>query len=80
MTKAGDMMISDSEGIISSIVYGPDQRTHIRPETTRSVFTVYAPDGIEPRAVEAHLNEIVQHTQLIAPEASVGLLEVFSAQ
>jgi DNA/RNA-binding domain of Phe-tRNA-synthetase-like protein len=78
--KAGDMMISDSEGIISTIVYGPDQRTHIRPETTRSVFTVYAPERIELSAVETHLKEIAQYAQQIAPEASVELLNVYSAQ
>jgi DNA/RNA-binding domain of Phe-tRNA-synthetase-like protein len=78
--KAGDMMISDGGGIISTIVYGPDQRTHIRPETARAVFTVYSPEGIESLAVEAHLNEIMQHAQLIAPGASVELLKVYSAQ
>jgi DNA/RNA-binding domain of Phe-tRNA-synthetase-like protein len=78
--KEGDMMISDSDGIISTILYGPDQRTHIRPETTRSVFTVYAPEGIEPGAVEAHLKDIARHAQLIAPEAGVELLSVYSAQ
>jgi hypothetical protein len=44
------------------------------------VFTVYAPEGIESLAVEAHLNEIMQHAQLIAPGASVELLKVYSAQ
>src|SRR5574341_1565707 len=34
--KAGDMMISDSKRIISSIVYGPDQRTQITAQTRRS--------------------------------------------
>jgi DNA/RNA-binding domain of Phe-tRNA-synthetase-like protein len=80
MPKAGDMMISDGEGIISSIVHGPDQRTQIRRETTRALFTVYAPAGIEPRAVDAHLNRILGLAQLIAPEASVELLHVYSAQ
>ena len=78
--KVGDMMISDSDGIISTILYGPDQRTQIRPETTRSVFTVYAPEGIEPGAVEAHLKDIGLHAQLIAPEVGVELLHVYSAQ
>lgn len=78
--KVGDMIISDAEGIISSIVYGPDQRTQIRPETTRALFTVYAPEGIEPHAVEAHLNQILQLAQAIAPEASAELLHVYSAE
>ena len=30
---SGDMMISDLKGIISSIIYGPDQRTRIKPNT-----------------------------------------------
>lgn len=44
--KAGDMMISDGLGIISNIIYGPDQRTQITAETRNVVFTVYAPAGI----------------------------------
>ena len=43
--KPGDMMICDARGIISSIVYGPDQRTRITPKTTRVLFTVYARPG-----------------------------------
>ena len=39
----GDMMISDLKGIISSIIYGPDQRTRIRPNTRKVLFVVYAP-------------------------------------
>jgi DNA/RNA-binding domain of Phe-tRNA-synthetase-like protein len=77
--KAGDMMISDGEGILSSIVYGPDQRTQIGADTTGVVFTVYAPAGIAASAVEAHLVEIRNNVQLIAPSASVELLKVYSA-
>jgi len=40
---SGDMMISDSQGIISSIIYGPDKRTQITPDTKSVLFTVYAP-------------------------------------
>src|SRR5262249_20960872 len=43
--KAGDMFIADREGIISSIVYGPDRRTRITPGTRNVIFTVYAPAG-----------------------------------
>jgi len=77
--KAGDMMISDREGIISSIVYGPDERTQIRPETTRAVFTVYSPSGISPGSIEAHLERIKSNVQLITRAARVQLLKVYSA-
>jgi DNA/RNA-binding domain of Phe-tRNA-synthetase-like protein len=75
--KAGDMMIADSEGILSCIIYGPDRRTRIRPETERALFTVYAPPGIEKQEVRNHLEDIRENLMLIAPEASIELLEVF---
>jgi DNA/RNA-binding domain of Phe-tRNA-synthetase-like protein len=75
--KAGDMMISDREGIISSIVYGPDERTQIRPETCNAVFTVYAPLGIEPAAVAQHLDKLQQTVLVFSPQARTDLQEVF---
>lgn len=77
--KAGDMMIRDGQGIISSIVYGPDQRTQINAQTRNAVFTTYAPEGIEPATVHEHLEEIRKNVQLIAPGVQVGLLKVFDA-
>jgi len=77
--KAGDMMITDGEGIISNIIYGPDQRTQIRPQTTNVIFTVYAPSGIPEQVVEKHLLEIKENVQLVAPDAQVELLKVFDA-
>ncbi len=44
--KTNDMFIADSAGVISSIIYGPDRRTQINPETRKVLFTVYAPAGI----------------------------------
>ncbi len=56
--KAGDMMISDGLGIISNIIYGPDQRTQITAETCNVVFTVYAPAGIDEQAIVGHLQDM----------------------
>ncbi len=77
--KLGDMMIVDGEGIISSIVYGPDQRTQITAQTRNAVFTVYAPGGVSEDAVTHHLQEIQEYVQIIAPDAKVELLKVFGA-
>ncbi len=44
--KAEDMFLADEAGIISSILYGPDRRTMITPQTRRALYTVYAPSGI----------------------------------
>jgi DNA/RNA-binding domain of Phe-tRNA-synthetase-like protein len=78
--KAGDMMITDGEDIISNIIYGPDQRTQIRPQTTNVIFTVYAPSGIPEQVIEKHLLEIKQNVQLVSPDAQVEMLKVFEAR
>jgi DNA/RNA-binding domain of Phe-tRNA-synthetase-like protein len=75
--KAGDMMISDEKGIISNILYGPDQRTQIRPSTRSAVYTTYAPAGINPLAVSDHLRDIEHYIHLFSPESQTELLQVF---
>jgi DNA/RNA-binding domain of Phe-tRNA-synthetase-like protein len=75
--KSGDMYIADGEGVISSVIYGPDQRTRLRPETRRAVFTVYAPAGIAEAAVQEHLQDIARFVRLVSPQAEVEILEVF---
>ena len=77
--KAGDMLIRDREGIVSSIVYGPDQRTQINAKTRNAVFTVYAPEGIRVEAIEEHLARIQTNVQIITPGAQVGLLQIYGA-
>ena len=75
--KAGDMMIGDGMGIVSSIVYGPDQRTQITDGTRNVVFTVYAPPGINGQTVAQHLQDIQEYVMVIAPQAQVELLKVY---
>jgi DNA/RNA-binding domain of Phe-tRNA-synthetase-like protein len=77
--KAGDMMISDAQGVISCIVYGPDRRTQITPATQRVLFTVYAPAGIGEQPVADHLSRIQTNVQYIAPTAETILLQIVSA-
>jgi DNA/RNA-binding domain of Phe-tRNA-synthetase-like protein len=75
--KAGDMMILDNEGIISSIIYGPDQRTQITEKTRNAFFTVYGPAGIRAEDITLQLEEILDNVRVIAPEARVEMLQVF---
>jgi DNA/RNA-binding domain of Phe-tRNA-synthetase-like protein len=75
--KPGDMAISDSKGIISDIIYGPDQRTQIQPSTRNVVYTTYAPAGISEQDVIAHLQNIQEYVRLFAPHAHTEMLQVF---
>jgi len=77
--KPNDMMISDTQGVISSVIYGPDQRTRITPQTRRVLFTVYAPPGIGGQVVHDHLMDIQSNVLLITPEAEVESLAVYEA-
>jgi DNA/RNA-binding domain of Phe-tRNA-synthetase-like protein len=76
--KSGDMMISDQIGVISSILYGPDQRTQITSETSNVIFTVYAPPGIKEESVAGHLQHIKENVLIFAPQAQVESLRVYS--
>jgi DNA/RNA-binding domain of Phe-tRNA-synthetase-like protein len=78
--KAGDMMISDQIGVISSILYGPDQRTQINPDTHNVIFTVYAPPGIDEQTATQHLQGIKDNVALFAPQAQVELLKVYQGK
>ena len=79
LLKAGDMLISDQVGVISSILYGPDQRSRITAATRNVLFTVYAPEGISPQAVLEHLQELRDHVLVISPRGQVETLQVLGA-
>ncbi len=77
--KPRDMIMRDQEGVISSVLYGPDKRTRIRPQTRDVLFAIYAPRGICREDVKAHLHDIETNVRIIAPQARVEMMEVFEA-
>lgn len=76
--KAGDMFIADDLGVISSVIYGPDERTKITEATKAALFCVYAPPGVEPKAVDDHLKDIEAYVGLFSP-ADTDFLKVYQA-
>lgn len=75
--KIDDMCMSDQSGVISSVIYGPDQRTRLSPAASDAVFVVYAPDGISEEAIQKHFADIASYIRLFAPAvvcASSGVL------
>ncbi len=75
--KNGDMYMQDGEGVISSVLYGPDARTQITPHTTDVLFAVYAPEGIDKASVKKHLVDLGHNMRLVSPAAQVEMLEVY---
>jgi DNA/RNA-binding domain of Phe-tRNA-synthetase-like protein len=78
--KAGDMMMFDRAGIISSILYGPDLRTQIHPGTQDVVYTVYAPAGIERAKILRHLQDIQETITEFSPHAHTEMMQVVLAK
>jgi DNA/RNA-binding domain of Phe-tRNA-synthetase-like protein len=78
--QPGDMYIRDEAGIISSVLYGPDDRTRMTPNTRQAIFCVYAPARIRLKAVESHLADIASNVRLVAPRASVIQQQVYAAR
>jgi len=74
--KPGDMILRDSQGIISSVLHGPDYRTRIGPSTTNVLFTVYAVRGVGEQVVIQHLQGIEANVKIIAPEAETEMLTI----
>jgi DNA/RNA-binding domain of Phe-tRNA-synthetase-like protein len=73
---AGDMYLADGEGVISSILHGPDRRTRVTPETHEVVCCVYAPSGVGAPAVARHLDDLAENIRVVAPGARIAAREV----
>ncbi|ODA40877.1 hypothetical protein [Desulfosporosinus sp. BG] len=76
-TIDGDIMISDQLGIISSILRGPDLRTAITEQTSRVIYTVYAPSGVEEQVIYQHLNDIESYVLECSVKAVTCFKHVF---
>lgn len=74
--KPGDMYICDNQGIISSVIYGPDKRTVIRDDTTNVIYTCYSPKGVPTESVESHLRLIERYVKLVCPDSKTLDLEI----
>ncbi len=78
--KPGDMFIADAQGrVLSAIITGPSDFSRIGQETTAALFYAYAPPGVDPALVDAHIDEIERNVKLIAPEAEVVAREIVTA-
>lgn len=74
----GDMFLSDRKGILSSVLYGPDDRSSITAETSRALFTVYGAPSLAAKELHAHLEEIEELVSTLSPEAKRKELLILS--
>lgn len=77
--KAGDMMMSDGEGVVCTVLYNQDRRTPIFPVTRRALYVDYAPPGVPVKIVERQLDLILENNNLFAPKAEPEQRGVYAA-
>lgn len=71
-----DMMLSDADGIISSILNGPDYRTRITSTTKNVLFYTYIPDGINKDIILNHLKDIASFVAIFSPNSQIDLISI----
>ena len=74
--KPGDIILVDARGPAGSVIYGPDQRTMIRPETTEALFVAWGVPGLGKEIILSHLRDLEGYLKLIAPGCRVEELDV----
>jgi DNA/RNA-binding domain of Phe-tRNA-synthetase-like protein len=77
--KSGDMIMSDSQGVICSIIRGQDQRSMITKVTDSVLYVVYAPPGIPTISIEDHLLELAENVTLVSPQAEIEFQHIYHA-
>lgn len=64
--KPNDIICFDGEGIISSVLYGPDFRTKITQSTSNCLFFSYFPYGEDDSKIQDHFNNILKYIKLFS--------------
>ncbi len=65
--KKSDMFLSDQTGVLSSMLYGSDNRSMITHETSRALFAVYGPSMTEATTIRHYLEEREETVRLFSP-------------
>ena len=79
LLKPNDMMMSDAQGVVCTILYGQDERTPISPSTRRALYVAYAPSGVPKTLVRGQLEAIHKNILLFAPQAETEMLDIYAA-
>lgn len=77
--KKDDIFASDDEGIISSVLFGPDSRTKITEQTKNFMFMCYCPFEISENEVRNHMQDIIDYLKTsVEDKIEFGDIEVFN--
>lgn len=77
--RPGDMVVRDDDGVIASVIYGPDARTRLRAESSAALFGAWCPVGVSIPTVEAHLASLARLLRREWPDADVDSPRVLAS-
>jgi DNA/RNA-binding domain of Phe-tRNA-synthetase-like protein len=78
--RPGDMVVRDGAGIIACVLYGPDDRTRLRLESSAALFGAWCPVGLGAALAEAHLASLAGLLRLEWPDALIDPPRIWTAE
>jgi DNA/RNA-binding domain of Phe-tRNA-synthetase-like protein len=76
----GDMVVRDAEGVIASVVYGPDFRTRFRETTQAALFGAWCPAGLTRESAAGHLQALAALVRLEWPAAVIDVPRLLASR
>ncbi|MDR7417804.1 MAG: hypothetical protein QN178_02720 [Armatimonadota bacterium] len=76
----GDMVVRDAEGVIASVLYGPDYRTRLHDASQAALFGAWCPAGVSAGVARAHLEGLAALIRVEWPEAAIEAPHTLSAR
>lgn len=76
--KSGDMVMSDAQGPICSIIYGQDERTRITQDTRNVAYVIYVPPSIFKETIDRHLMELHENVTIFSPQAEIIFRNIYT--
>ncbi len=67
----GDMTLHHAPGLLSSVLFGPEQTTPISLETRDALYTIYAPMHTSAEVLEAQVDDLTKYLKHFSPQAVI---------
>ncbi len=71
-----DLYLSDREGILSSIIKGPDYRTRLTGDSKRVLYFTYGVEGVGTALIRAHLDTIFSYLSQVYKGVEIESIDV----
>lgn len=75
----GDMIVSDSRGLVASALYNSDHHTRMRSDTRRCLILAFAPPPMTATLLHQHLFSIHALIRRFSPQLEINFFQVMSA-